>query len=172
MATSTYCGSTTGTRLQIPGVLTVKYLYPVLFFTDAIITTGPAASRSVAWKAAQLANGIPGGPVVGFGLPVRPFLRHDFFEVCAISDKLRSGGSADLTSEKATAALHKYAHVIPTAHITRVHIADVWSHKNVRFRLYYGHGRKAELLVLKSSSNVVRGMLQKALGDRFDAVLR
>jgi hypothetical protein len=25
---------------------------------------------------------------------------------------------------------------------------------------------------LKSSSNVVRGMLQKALGDRFDAVLR
>jgi len=172
MAASSFCGGTTGTRLQIPGVMTVKYLYPALFFTDAIVSTGPAATRTIAWRTALLANGIPGGPGMGFGLPVRPFLRHDFFKVVAIAEELTSGGGAGLTSEKAAAALHRYAHVIPTSQVTGLHIADVWSHKNVRFRLYYGHGRKVEFLIIKSSRDAVTRSLQKALGDRFDALRR
>jgi hypothetical protein len=170
--TSTYCGGLPGIRLQIPHVYTIKYQYPALFFTDAIVLTGPDATAKVAWRAAQLANAIPGGPGMGFGLPVRPFLRHEFLKVCATFGELTNGGGPGLTSEKAAAALHHYAHVVPTAHVTRLHIADVWSHKNVRFRMYYGHGRKAEFLVKKSASDAVTRIFQKTLGDRFATLVR
>jgi hypothetical protein len=169
---SSYCGGITGARFRIPGVYTVSYQYPALFFTDAIVVTGPATSRTVAWRTAQVANAIPGGPGMGFGLPVRPFLRHDFLKACETFGELTKGGGPGLTSEKAAAALHKYAHVIPTAHVTRLHIADVWSHKNVRFRVHYGHGRKAEFLVKKSSSDAVTHIFQKTFGNRFDTLLR
>lgn len=170
--TSTYCGGITGERLRIPGVITIKYQYPALFFTDAIVLTRQATGNSVAWRVAQLANGIPGGPGVGFGLPVRPFLRHDFFKVTAKFTELTRGGGAELTSEKAAAALHGHVHVVPTAQVTRLHIADVWSHKNVRFRMHYGLGRNAEFIVKKSSSAAVTDILKKTFGGRFDALLR
>jgi hypothetical protein len=169
---STYCGGITGSRVRIPGVITVKYQYPALFFTDAIVLTRPATADSVAWRAAQLANSIPGGPGVGFGLPVRPFLRHDFFKVTAKFTELTRGGGAGLTSEKAAAALHGHVHVLPTAQVTRLHIADVWSHKNVRFRIHYGVGRNAEFIVTKSSSAAVTNILKKTFEDRFGALLR
>ena len=169
--TSTYCGGITGERLRIPGVITVKYQYPALFFTDAIVLTKPAAANSVAWRAATLANSIPGGPGVGFGLPVRPFLRYDFFKVTAKFTELTRGGGAGLTSEKAAAALHGHVHVVPTTQVTRLHIADVWSHKNVRFQMHYGLGRNAEFIVKKSSSAAVTNIFKKTFGDRFDALL-
>jgi hypothetical protein len=167
---SSYCGGLHGNRLKVPGVITVKYQYPVLFFTDAIVFTRTATAPAIAWKVAQAANSLPGGPGMGFGLPVRPFLRHDFFKVTTIADELMSGGGVGLTSEKAAAALHAHAHVIPTSQVTRLQISDVWSHKNIRLRLRYGRGGKAEFIIQKSSGEVVTRTLQKTFGDRFDTL--
>lgn len=170
--TSTYCGGLNGGRFRIPGVITFQYQYPALFFTDAIVLTRPAIGDSVAWQAAKLANSIPGGPGIGFGLPVRPFLRHDFFKVTAKYTELTRDGGVGLTSEKAAAALHGNVQVVPTAQVTRLHIADVWSHKNVRFRMHYGFGKNHEFIVLKSASPAVTNIFKKTFGDRFDDLLR
>lgn len=170
--TSTYCGGIIGDRLRIPFVITLYYQYPTLFFTDAILLTRPAGSISVAWWAAQAANMIlcsiiPGG---GAGLPVRPFRRHDFFKVTGIFTELTRSGDAGLTSEKAAATLHKYAQVVPTAQVTRLHIADA-SPSRICFRMYYGNGRTAEFIVMKSSSAAVTNIFRKTFGNRFYALL-
>ena len=110
---------------------------------------------------------IPGG---GAGLPVRPFRRHDFFKVTGIFTELTRSGDAGLTSEKAAATLHKYAQVVPTAQVTRLHIADA-SPSRICFRMYYGNGRTAEFIVMKSSSAAVTNIFRKTFGNRFYALL-
>jgi Domain of unknown function (DUF4190) len=172
--TSTYCGAIPGDRVQIPGLMTLKYVYPALFFTDAILLTRPARTISVAWGAAQLADVvlgyiIPGG---GAGLLVRPFRRHDFFKVTEIFTDLTRDGGAELTSTKASAALNNYVNVIRTSRVTRLHIADSdSSHQNVCFRMYYGIGIKSEFIVKKPASATVTNMFRNTFGKRFDTLL-
>jgi|HubBroStandDraft_1064217.scaffolds.fasta_scaffold07112_6 hypothetical protein len=168
--TSTYCGGIIGDRDRIPFLITLKYKYPALFFTDAILLTRPARSISIAWWTAQVANDIPGLLGMGFGLPVRPFRRYDFFKVTRIFTELTREGGTGLTSEKAAAALHKYVHVVPTAQVTRLHIAETSSHQ-ISFQVYYGNDRKAEFTVMKWSSAAVTNIFRKTFGDRFDASL-
>lgn len=168
--TSTYCGGIIGDRVRIPFLITLKYEYPTLFFTDEILLTKPAKSISVAWGVAQVANNIPGLLGMGFGLPVRPFRRYEFFKVARIFTELTRDGGSGLTSEKAAAALHKYMHVVPTAQVTKLHIADAPPHR-VCFQVYYGNGKKTEFIVMKWSSAAVADIFRKTFGNRFDALL-